>query len=506
MSSQDYIHRLVHSLTQNEKRYMTLLASTFQKNEKPRYLVLMEALLKMDEYDEDVLKKRLRSPAIVKQLPIEKNNLYKFILKGLKLYHSQGRVDTAHADVIFHGRLLSEKGFYAQAIKLLESERVDAESFGKFAFLLESVRLQKWIHIDKAYGNPHVKLPELHSLEKKYLVAYTQHVEMSQVREQMHQLLSGEYEGRSEKIVVRAQELISELDGVSGNDCLSFPALNDFHWSHIYFATIVKNGSLAQVHFNELLRAWRENEAWRLREVGEYKKLLSNYLSHCHENGLFAEFEEVIAEIKGLPVYTLEEESSLFKNLSLLELLYYINMRKWSQAEQMVPYIEKGIARFALHIRESRELAIYYNVFVMYFFQGKYNQSLGWLQRILNYKRTDFREDIQRAARLLQLVLLYELGNRSVLEDFIRATTLFLQRKGVYNLFEEKTLAHLKQLVKASTKSDEKEVFRLFFTELNNMIPDMVAGVPLGKNEIALWAKSRFLERSVKEVLEDQGS
>jgi hypothetical protein len=49
---------------------------------------LFDAVDKQDEYDEALLKKNLKNPALAKALPIAKTRLYDVILRALDSYHS----------------------------------------------------------------------------------------------------------------------------------------------------------------------------------------------------------------------------------------------------------------------------------------------------------------------------------------------------------------------------------------------------------------------------------
>jgi hypothetical protein len=51
------LHKLIHSLTPNEKAYFKKFAYKSKDDKENPYLILFDAILKQDEYDEEASKK-----------------------------------------------------------------------------------------------------------------------------------------------------------------------------------------------------------------------------------------------------------------------------------------------------------------------------------------------------------------------------------------------------------------------------------------------------------------
>src|SRR5579872_6411247 len=88
MPLQNQLFDIIKLMTQTEKRYFKIYTGKYDRKEKSSYLKLFEAIDKLKKYDEEKIRQRLRNETFISRLAVEKNMLYKLILKSLKDYHS----------------------------------------------------------------------------------------------------------------------------------------------------------------------------------------------------------------------------------------------------------------------------------------------------------------------------------------------------------------------------------------------------------------------------------
>src|SRR3989338_7551252 len=89
----DVLFDLVKSLTKSEKRFITLNAQ-FHKGDKI-YLKLLDAIYKQEEYNEKVLKVEFKNEPFAKQFGVAKNYLQTFILRQLRNYYANLKLNIA---------------------------------------------------------------------------------------------------------------------------------------------------------------------------------------------------------------------------------------------------------------------------------------------------------------------------------------------------------------------------------------------------------------------------
>jgi len=88
MKSQDHLHELIKSMSQNEKRCFKLFSSLQHTSKDKSYLLLFEAIDKMKVYDEGKLKANNKNAKFIKYFAQEKRYLFGRIMKSLRAYHS----------------------------------------------------------------------------------------------------------------------------------------------------------------------------------------------------------------------------------------------------------------------------------------------------------------------------------------------------------------------------------------------------------------------------------
>ena len=109
------LYHLIHSLSKAEKRYCSVeIAKGGSKTE--RYLQLLNAINKMDQFDDEALKEK----SFVKSLPTDKIWLYDNLLKHLRNFRFEKSVQAQIHHSLEAAQILHEKNLETQALRLLE--------------------------------------------------------------------------------------------------------------------------------------------------------------------------------------------------------------------------------------------------------------------------------------------------------------------------------------------------------------------------------------------------
>lgn len=111
----DDVFQLTKSLTKNEKRFFKMYSQLTEGNKN--YIKLFDLLEKEKEYNEEVIKRKLKGAKFLTNLPYEKNYLYKQLLKALRIYHADSSVKSRARTLADYAEILTHKGFVDQAIK-----------------------------------------------------------------------------------------------------------------------------------------------------------------------------------------------------------------------------------------------------------------------------------------------------------------------------------------------------------------------------------------------------
>ncbi|MBA3648621.1 MAG: hypothetical protein H0W62_08725 [Chitinophagales bacterium] len=135
MNQSNSLFRLIHSLSQSEKRYFTLTAAINRRSSS--YLKLFKVLDQQKEYDETLLKERLHKESFISHLSVIKVQLYHFLLKTLRNFHESRSVDFTLKEMMLDAAILNEKALYEESKMKLLRARDLAERYEIWKVLLE---------------------------------------------------------------------------------------------------------------------------------------------------------------------------------------------------------------------------------------------------------------------------------------------------------------------------------------------------------------------------------
>ena len=127
--SSDTLHRLIQSLSKQEKRHFKIFAGRHTIGEQNNYVLLFDAIEKMKEYDEDTLLKKFKGESSLNNFSITKSRLYETILRSLDVFHHNSSVDAQLWKELHYTEILYKKTLYDQCAKRLRSARKLAEKY-----------------------------------------------------------------------------------------------------------------------------------------------------------------------------------------------------------------------------------------------------------------------------------------------------------------------------------------------------------------------------------------
>lgn len=498
---------LVHSLSRTEKRYFKLMAELHVMGKKNNYIKLFEAISKQEEYDETAIKKKFRRETFVKQLTFTKNALSNKILKSLRDYHSGGK----NVSVAFQLReslnnleLLYRKSLLNQMGKELRRSKKLAYQYDAFSYLLQLLAWEKRLLTGTVSKKVVQQLAELVA-EDEYILLLLQNKRA--------------YQSLNEQIVVslRVKESTKDADTVQDfqllfdnpllkeeSKALSFTAKLLYHDTKGHYFSKTRKHKQAFEHYQKLVGLWATKQGKRLQkdDLGSYRKALNNYLNSCKQTNQFDLFPDVLQKIEALPTDTFEAKFKAFQLVVINQLLYFINTKRFEEGTAKISEWEKGLEKYGAYISPSHLLTIYYNIALLHFLQENHSEALLWLNEIIYFPKADIRKDLQQVARLLQLILHYELENEEILENLYRSTYRNLKQANDLDIFEQIVLRNIRQLIKVNIfdKQELKECLLTFRNELQQMVAK-TGRFPLGLFEVGNWLDSKIAGKPLREIL-----
>lgn len=501
MKPSDELFNLIKNLTPAEKRFFRL-QSQLQSGEK-NYLHLFNAIDKEDEYDEELIKKKLFRARLVKDFSSEKNYLTALILKSLRIFHENS------SDSIMLNNLQSEievtfqKGLYSLCAKLIKKLKTKALEQENFLVLLQAyswehrIRQTKTLTVSDTQNIIEKNIKE----ELNYAEKIIQIIKMKAISARLSfaRLTTG---------LPRTQEDFEKYAQFINDPLLQIKKDSPF-WLKIYYYSIYG------LYYNII-----ENleEAYKVRkksvelveknlskvDLRLYIATLINFLSILKkESEYYNEFEVYLLKLKSLSGKN-NIEMVMLSNAWTLEISKCIENKEFERAFSLIKPIEKNHHQFKAIYPLEHLIIDYYQFFYIHFIRAEYSRSLFWLNKILNLKEEKrIRQDIRSFSEIVKLVVHYELENYELLPYITKSTyRYFAKIKKTYR-FETAFLSAVKKLCKMSDKNELLIILLQLKQELLQISEDPLEKNVLKQFDFISWIDSKISGKGFYEVINE---
>lgn len=430
----DELVKLVSSLTKAEKRYFKMFSSV--QNGEKSYLKLFEAIEKLGEYDEEKIRKMLAGEEFIKRLPAVKNYLYGQLLRSLRVIYSGETVDSQIREMIEEIGILYEKRLYKQCAKILEKATVLAQ---KNELILPLLELNSWKEKIMSEVSPLDKLEKMlasSTEEENRLIKLQKNItEFRGLYNSIVLINKKIKEARTEEELEQFGFILNHPLVQSIDNARSFEAKHYFYLIHLIYNHAKGNNEACLEIASKQLKLL-ESFPDKIREKPKmYISALNNMLLceiHLHN---YQNFEATLAKLRSFPVKSLNLEVNRFVSSYIFEMVMYLDTGEFHKSASVRDEIIGGLEKYGDKINTIEEITLLYNLFYSYFGTGEYQKALGIINKLLNEYQKELRYDIQCAARILNLVLHYELRNTMLLEYNAVSTYRFLYKsKRLYKL------------------------------------------------------------------------
>ncbi|SEK66027.1 hypothetical protein [Parapedobacter koreensis] len=421
MNKKGNLFLLIRSLSKSEKRYFRIFAGMGGRD--ANYLQLFDVIDKQEQYDEEAVREKFKGEKFLNQLHVTKIYLTELIMKAMRNYHADSSVESTILDLIKDAELLFNKELYDLChSRILKAEEL-ADKYEKLPLLVEVLSWKRKLNLTIS-GTP----PDVNAILEKESEAIEQ---MNILNTYWAQIMN------IRTAIMDNTDIKSIKPAASGNDFTLQSKILHIHIAYTihFFSGDTKGAIRYSTDLIELL----EKFPGRIREdPHSYVTAISNKISVLLAVKRWEEIPPLIDRIREVPrKYKLEHENKFTVRLWLrtfnVELEMYRDSKEHEKGIVLMHQIQKFIAARRTAIPDDYILMFYYQ-FASIFFQKKaYSQSLHWLNEIINSGFGNAREDIQAYARILNLIVHFELNNIIVLRYAVDSCRRFLKKRRIDN-------------------------------------------------------------------------
>ncbi len=466
MSSKDNLFSLIKSLTQGEKAFF-VKSLPAKKAESTDYLTLFYAIDKFDEYNEDKLKVKLKNHAFVKHLPVVKNYLFNLILKQLKSYYNEASVKTNLIDLMQNAEVLIKKALYRESYRvLLKAEKI-AERYDFHVLSLDIYDRLLRLNYDLLADNETTTYSlEIYSKQRIVFAKISELAELKYLRNVYNSIF---HSNESDEIKQqRKQELLKHPLLKPNHQFLSYKA--GVYYYHLR-GRVLMNGNTDQKKqegyetFLKLVSHMEQDPELLKVSLINYTTAINNLIYVSHQLEKYEESLDLINKLNTIHTDNNYLAHRIKEKVIVNRLAYYLFTKKHKEGVVYVEKIEKELIENETLFNNSFFIASLDSFTMLYFLVGEYSKSLKWVNFILGYKNI-MRMDIPCFAKVLNLMIHYELKNYDHLEYILKSTKNFLTKNNSFDSYHKLIVQFFKTLLQETNSQEIKKKFKALSKEL----------------------------------------
>ncbi len=502
------LFQLVKSLSKSEKRFFKL-SSSLQSGEK-NYIKIFDAIEKQEEYDEEDLKHQFRDETFIKHFPSEKNHLYKLILKSLRSYHSDNTPASVLQQENKNVELLYKKALYKEANKFLGRAKKIAYQSEKYYYLIDLLNWEK-ILLAKALENGQFKkdFTQIIDEELEVIKCLSNLAEYQALYSKINYFFRMGGYVKSEEENEQVSEIAQDPLIVNEDAALSVRAASILYYVKGSCATATRDFDSAIENFEKARKILEENEVIKNDVPNRYVRILSqliqSYINIKSYNKAY-DLLGLLGDLERKTAFSTEDVSTLlFFTKALCHQLLLNRQGKIAEAvDQISVYVDR-LDQLKGKISKEKEVTLNYLFAYLHFGNGNYKEALSWINNVLNDNENALRQDIYSYARVLNIMIHYELGNFGLLEYIVKSTNRFLSKKNKDFKAETLVVDYVKKLAKVKNEEEKLEIFQKLKTDLEGILITPIDRLILEYIDFFSWINSKLQGIPFTEAVKTRG-
>lgn len=493
---------LIQSLSGAEKRYFKLFVKRGKSDKHNKYIRLFDAIDAQKQYDDEALRQLVYhgKPIQSRKYSELKSYLYELVLKSLQGYDEQSSIDFKLKNILLNVRVLFKRAHYSEALEQVQKGKKLAYTYNQFPVVLNLMAWEKRIaHTRDDIAMLDERLEEIEKEEGRCLIQIEY---VNQYRNLYYRMLviMRKYS------LLRSEEKINMLKGL-----LDQPLMEITEESLCFTAKVLKLriqsvyafSALNHVDFhqksNELLQLLESQPHFFREDLSDYLAALSNLTLSCGLLGKYTEVEELLGKYRTLSPKTIHDELKIHTEYYSKKFSLWIFTGEFDKAFDAIYEREKVLQRVD-HSYYERD-RFYFQYFYIYFGIGDYDQALEYLNRWLNLPKSIERQDLQSLARILNLIIHFELGNTLLLEYLLRSTYRYLRSRNRIYEFEKRVLNFIRESGKLNTKKEMKIGFIKLKTDFEKLAEIPSEKIMFQYFDFIAWLESKIKGKPFAEIV-----
>jgi hypothetical protein len=502
----NHLFELIHCLNKSEKRYFKLYASRHTIGEQNNYVVLFDYIAEQNEYDEAKLFTHFKNKPFLNQFSTTKSRLYQLILKSLDLFHSNNSVDAQLFTTIHSADILFNKGLYKQSEKLYHQAEKQAKKHQKLNLILEIKEKQKKLFEKEMYCNlSELEITKLYKAEQLINQKIDVYNYLWQIKGLLFIKINQIGNIRTEK---EKNDLEKIIEGAKLINVENYSNKIRYLYHHIFSTYYFTIYDFKQTYLNlkENLKLIENDCHFIKQNFNSYFSVLTNLIYVCTKLEHFTEANLYLNQLKTLP-NSKHYDNSVDLNIkyfsSKFSLELYLNMEQnnYLKAEEIIPLVEQFYQQYDNKINNIRKAYLDFKIATVFLAQNNLENALKWINLIINNKNLDKRQDIYSFAKIIHLIIHFELKNYRYLNYALSSTKRYLKDKKRVYKFEELFLKVISKISKENiNRFDLEEILLPYIETLKMLKQDPFEKTAFDYFDFYTWVNSKMNGKTYLEL------
>jgi len=470
-----FLYDLVHTLTKSEKRYIKVQSGIGEKD----YLLLFDALLAQKSFDENQLIKDHIDARFIKHLAVNKQYLYELLLKSLRRFN-QKSLENKVIEKLDAANVLIEKGLFKAAERELQKGHKIANKYEFFELQIMLNSLQKKLLAQRQFKSKDDNaIHQIFKTETNCLEQLKNTNEYWYLSQQIVQ-----FQMRFQKIQTEEQKEyiknLSQSPKFHNSDlATNFKSKLYFYQINSTYQFMLGNVEKAYEINSQFLDFLDKQPHFLVLYAERYLATLNNMLIDSLVIGKYEMLDEGINRL----AMTLERkefksikniESRVFRQRYLLLINWSLSQHDFTKAMDWIPEIETGLAQFDKKIEKHHRITFYYLVAYLLFLNKRFEDAIKWNNYILNETKEDVVKEIFHFARILNLLIHFELGNHDLLDSLLLSTPKYLKSRRTIYETEKALFRFLRKSLNVIDKMEKRKLISDFREEIERLKADFL--------------------------------
>ena len=501
------LFQLVKSMTPAEKRHFQVARKERGVSGTPLYRQLFQVMDQMGQYQEKTILRKI--PGIRKaQLSNLKGHLYSQLLSDLRLLYKQKDPVIALREQLDYAHVLYDKGLYLQSLRILGKIKVQAQKLEEISLCHEIIELEKLLesrHITPGMENR----TEALSAESRNITRQLNSISnLSTLSLRMYSLYLKLGHVRNEKDARMVRDFLGNQLKQVDPDHMGFYEKIYLYQIYCWYHYTLQEFLLYYRYSAKWVELFGDPLAHRPVDLSLYLKAMHNLLTACFYTNNAVRFNE---ELRILEAFLATYQGSFDENTLLYSFIYrytaLLNKHflegTFSEGIPLVPQINRKIEVHKDFMDPNRIMVFYYKIGCLYFGAGDFSGAIDYLNRIIQMKVGELRQDIQCYARILHLIAHFEMEHYTLVEYLIKSVYHYIYVHRDLSLVLEEVIRFLRRNLYANPA----QVLQGFQDLHERLI--QVSKKPLESRsflylDIISWLESKLRKIPVQQVIREK--